>query len=1233
MAQKKLKVFVSSPGDLMRERLAVQGVIDNINGDYLGVVQLELIRWEEKSYHARAGFQTQIEEASACDLVIAMLYQRLGTPLPLGVATRADGSGYESGTAYEIETSLAHAQSAATPQLYMFRKITRDVSAVSLARDLSAVSLARDVTNTPDAPAQAKALAQFWQRLFVDASGQILRAFQSFEHVDDLQRMLDHAVRSWLHERGFLRDAPTWNTAVLGSPFRGLAAFEESHASVYFGRGVAVHAAWQKLLRAHTQGAGFLLVLGASGAGKSSLVKAGLLPLFRAHMNAHGLALARVAQMRPGLDPTAALAIALAQLDAFDPHAAQAILVPELSDRTAKYLLVIDQFEELFQQSDAVINDFAQRCFELVSARGFFLIATMRADCYASLLAHAELAVLKDSGLSFDVRTPSDLDIESMLRGPAAAAKLVFEKHPNGGDLADTILADLAGSDALALMQLTLDELYQRRVDATLTAAAYQALGGVQGALLSAAESAYANLDAPAQLALPSLLSELVSEFSDTDEAMCRPISAPESKRHGATVTTEPRTRLIAAFVEKRLLILDGAQVRVAHEALVRAWPRAVSILEAIASTVQLRARLRAPLAEWQRDAQALLPGGALLLSAAELLDSKLADFLTMQESAFIRLSRTADRAQRSRRNRRLSLIAAVMSGLAIIAGVMAWNAKIARAKAEHSFAASVSAVNALTRDLAENLRQSRGIRAETVASVLSKAQDLVAGIEKTDPGNIDLEFARIGMLLGFSETYRSVARSKAANTALDDAMLRLNQLRSKATHCGAECVSRLTRLDLEANLAASQRAYLELDLDSAERLARRVFERSGGDAKLHMSAQLKLSTALFFQNKLKQVDALDSDDQLAATLANFSGDALADALDFLVARAAAKTELGDLSAAKSMRAQAAAALTQALLREPNSAQLLQTRMRLKRAEVNDLLNGHEAQARALLAEEIALGQTAIDSNPNAALLRLAMKSLLNTQAQLHRKAGDKASELQDLRRVIALLAQLSEQDLENLFLRAEVAFARRRLAVALLDQSADARTPMVIAEVESVTLLALKTDRALIAISPTRPFARRYLAATLEQLGDLRKVQSQLNLSLAAHSESLQIRLGLAQEFPNEAAWQRLCGLSHSALKDVYALQGDLKSAGAAQAQASAAFAQAMALAPTPAAQLEWFDAKLLEIELLQKRDLYAPARVALTQLTQFADTHAAQLQSRPDLRAELKKRQHQQGVQSSQQ
>jgi len=303
----------------------------------------------------------------------------------------------------------------------------------------------------------------------------------------------------------------------------------------------------------------------------------------------------------------------------------------------------------------------------------------------------------------------------------------------------------------------------------------------------------------------------------------------------------------------------------------------------------------------------------------------------------------------------------------------------------------SRSAVNALTRDLAQNLRQSRGVRAETVASVLSNAQALVASIEKTDPGNVDLEHARIGMLLGFSETYRSVARSNDANVALDEAIARLQKLPSPGPKSAGEAA--FAKLHIEAELARAQRAYFELDLDDAQRYARAAFEspafaQFGLNPALRLNAKLKLAKTLLFQNKLKQVTEIEVVDALPSELGKLSGESLADALDYYAVVAVAKNELGQTELAQALRAQASALLEVALKQAPNSAQLLQTRMSLRRAAANTLANGQEKQALALFDQEIALGQEAIEGNPNAATLRLAMKSLLNARAQLYRKTG-----------------------------------------------------------------------------------------------------------------------------------------------------------------------------------------------------------------------------------------------------
>ena len=116
-------------------------------------------------------------------------------------------------------------------------------------------------------------------------------------------------------------------------------------------------------------------------------------------------------------------------------------------------------------------------------------------------------------------------------------------------------------------------------------------------------------------------------------------------------------------------------------------------------------------------------------------------------------------------------------------------------------------------------------------------------------------------------------------------------------------------------------------------------------------------------------------------------------------------------------------------------------------------------------------------------------------------------------------------------------------------------------------------------------------------------------------------IRLGLTRDFPEEFAWYRLCGLSHSAIKDVYTLQNDAVQALAAQAQASADFAKVMELGPSPGARFEWFDSMLFEAELMQDMGQRRALAAQLLRLTQFAQAHSGEFKTRPDLLAILAK------------
>ncbi len=563
-----------------------------------------------------------------------------------------------------------------------------------------------------------------------------------------------------------------------------------------------------------------------------------------------------------------------------------------------------------------------------------------------------------------------------------------------------------------------------------------------------------------------------------------------------------------------------------------------------------------------------------------------------------------------------VGLVSALSLGIivaSIVSVLFAISAERARERAELSFSASVQAVNDLTQDLAKNLREARGVRAETVASVLEKAQALIASIERTDPGNLALERARIGMLIGFSGTYRSVARSADADAALAQAQQRIEALEQRGWNAPRQ-------LHIDFLLERSDSNYYKLEWQACADDARQALTLSASDSTRTWRARKHLASALFYANELDAVRALGSEAPAIAQALNaddLDADGVARALDFYTTLASALDKLGERDSAEALRLHARAATAEALRQHPSSVDLQLTDLRLTYIEFDHLLRLQRIDdALALAQEGIAQATEAIAANPNALLLRTIAKSFYNARAQVYRQRGLREHEIDDLRASRDLLGELSERDRGNAFLRAEWSFAQRRLANALLLRADSA----MLAESESATLAALQIDRELLEQAPHRPFARRYLAASLEQLGDLRKLQQRFDEAETAYQESLQLRTGLAREFPAEATWRRLLALGYASLKDLSAARNDLNGATMAQREAARLWDELLEDLPGSSTQQEWFDSQLLLLELLLLGNgTGAETTALLDKLRDFAQGNAPVLEARPELLDEL--------------
>ena len=697
----RLRVFISSPGDVLEERTLAQRVIDRLNGEFAGRVILDPIFWEHEPLLATATFQEQIVRPSDTDVVISILWSRLGTRLPSNFK-RPDGSGYASGTEYEFEDAMNGFRKSGRPDLLVYRKTAEPL--VSLTNKQAVM----------ESLAQRDALDEFVKKWFFDEDdGSLTGAFHTFDSPGEFEQLLEVHLHK-LTERHVPRsESPGTSTPAIwksGSPFRGLRTFEFEHAKVFFGRTKAVADILQILRERASRGRAFVLVFGMSGGGKSSVLRAGVLPMLSQPGVIEGVALWRRAIFRasastgdlfdglasallreaalPMLKKEADSAVELAQILRDSPKGSVALVkmaltrvaaefslkTKETSTIQAKLVLVIDQMEEIFT-SDGVTHEMRERFLDVIDAFArsgwVWVLAAMRSDYYSRCSEHRVLTALKAGGGDYDLLPPSAAEMGQMIRVPARAAGLRFEEDPASTEQLDDALRDAACEhpEILPLLEFTLDGLYERRdEDGLLTFEAYRQLGGVEGCLARQAEQVFEGLPANVQAALPRVLDALVHFDQDNEESIGR-----KPVKWDSVITPEAKT-LIEAFVEARLFITEladdgSAIVVVAHEALFRQWPRVRNWVNANRELLRIHARVANAARQWRNQSKSpdfLLPTGKPLEEGESLLTEGLE--LGTGETEFITAS--IDKARRIKQMKRA--VVAVLAVLTVFAGTAA---------------------------------------------------------------------------------------------------------------------------------------------------------------------------------------------------------------------------------------------------------------------------------------------------------------------------------------------------------------------------------------------------------------------------------------------------------------------------------------------------------------------------------------------------------------------------------
>jgi tetratricopeptide (TPR) repeat protein len=704
-----IRIFISSPGDVYEERTLAQRVIERVQAEFAGRAVLEPVFWEHEPLLATDTFQTQISRPAEADVMIAILWSRLGTRLPKDF-TRKDGSRYESGTEFEFEDAVEGFKATGKPQLLVYRKMAK----ASVQLD--------DENALMERIEQKRKLDAFIARWFHHTEdGSLKAAFHPFDSPSEFEQVLERHLRKMVM-RALPETRRHENVASAvwkkGSPFRGLQSFHFEHAPIFFGRTRAIGDVLELLRRQAAVGRAFVLILGMSGGGKSSLARAGVLPMLTQPGVIEGVGHWRRAVFRPsdvrgnlfvglatamlrepGLRLEDTSAEELAQVLRDSPAAAVALIKSALaqdaahqSSRSAdrkppetRLALVVDQMEEIFTQ-DWVKADDRKRFIDTVDALArsgrVWVVATYRADMYPRCASLPKLVELKEGSGQYDLMPPTATEIGQMIRLPTRAAGLRFEEDFSTNERLDDMLRDAAAArpELLPLMQFTLEELYQRRrEDGTLTLEAYHELGGVEGSLARRAETVFEGLPEDVQAALPRVLDALVHIRREGQEAIGR------RRANQGDFDTPGARRLLNAFIEARLFVTelddDGqASVMVTHEALLWHWPRVKDWIDQNRENLRIHSRINSAAERWIREGRnpdLLLPPGKPLYEARSLLEQDAT--LTSFESAFIDASMAAAR----RRQNIKRGVTAALAGLALITSATAFFANQQRQAAD----------------------------------------------------------------------------------------------------------------------------------------------------------------------------------------------------------------------------------------------------------------------------------------------------------------------------------------------------------------------------------------------------------------------------------------------------------------------------------------------------------------------------------------------------------------------
>lgn len=515
------------------------------------------------------------------------------------------------------------------------------------------------------------------------------------------------------------------------APYKGLDSFSEKDVDLFFGRDAIVSNLVNRL-----HNLDFIPILGASGSGKTSLLRAGLIPVFKRNKSLADGIIPPLGQWKdifitPTANPLSKLATAIFPGDPKrqeelyfqmkDDHFALRRAVTENANaEKTNLLLIVDQFEELFtlrdEKYEAARTGFIENLLAAAS-KTCKIIISIRADFYPHCLQYEGLRKALDTA-SESIGPMTRQELTMAIKAPAGEGR--WEIQPG---LLDVILEDVSGEPgALPLLSLALLETWVKRRGRTLTLSGYGEAGGVSGAIAKTAETNYDELGDLEKAAARRIFIRLTNFDEDGPDTRRRiSHSELEGDKEAQAVVQKLSKQLV------RLMISSDEGIEVAHEALIREWPRLREWIDADRKGITIHRRITKAANEWQENEkdESFLDSGLRLQEAREWAKNH-NKALTPLEHSFIEASKNKEE-RAAKRDRRLSLIGTALLVILVMLAIGTWvingerNVAISAKATSESNASAAAANEARAITSEEQAKQQRQIM-----SLIAQSQSLL---------------------------------------------------------------------------------------------------------------------------------------------------------------------------------------------------------------------------------------------------------------------------------------------------------------------------------------------------------------------------------------------------------------------------------------------------------------------------------------------------------------------------